>query len=331
MQLMNNLAKQIMEQDPNKRAGALPERQEESRLEKRLKIKIDASIPLSKLQEDLSRDNNTGLSTGAVATFIMSGFTPMLVAENIMNVIVTDLDTMDGITIPISQNLSAGEVNDDGSLSIQSSKNYNSRDVNFSMYGVYNAATFELRDHSSADLIGYELMKMGYALSEIADVLMFTAFNTAAPVAGTNNNYVGLGKGKFAELEDVFSVMETMGDARLRPRVVVTNFKTWRRLVYSSPVGLPVSNQVDIDRPYSVNIGGIRLIASHNVGANQIYVTDPDELGYLFRHPISNFTYRESGKLVEDIWAYMRMGVAVGQYKSMFRIQEDAAEYPATP
>lgn len=323
---LKDLLKQLKRADPNLKTEENPK----SKLESLLQERIERSDVLKALQEDLSRDNNTGLSTGAVATFIMSGFRPMLVAESVMKVIVQDIDTMDDLTVPISTKLSAGEVADDGSLAIQTSKDYTSRAVDFSMYGVYNAATFELLRHSNPDLMGYEFEKMGYALSEIADTLMVAAFDVAAPEGGAESNYVGLGDNKWADLDDVFSAMETMMGARLRPRIVLTNPNTWRRLVYSSPVAMPVSNLVDLDRPYSVNIGGFRFIASHNIAAKNIYVIDPDECGYLFRHPITSFSYRESGMLVEDFWAYMRMGVAIGQRKSIFRIQEDADEYPAS-
>jgi hypothetical protein len=40
---------------------------------------------------------------------------------------------------------------------------------------------------------------------------------------------------------------------------------------------------------------------------------------------VSNHSYRESGYLVEDVWAYMRMGCTIVQPRSIFRILEDTA------
>ena len=304
-------------------------RNQESELEKALQERIERRPFLKKLQEDLQWDNNTGLSTGAVSTYIMSGFTPMLVSQNIMKVIIDSLDGLSEMKIPYSTNLTAGEVADDGTLAIQSSVDYSSSDVSLSIYGVYNAVTWELLKHSLPDIVAYELNKMGYALGEKADELMFTAFDTAAPVGGANSNYQGLGFNTFVELDDVWNVITTMLDARLRPRIVITDPTTWTRLMRSSEIALPVSNEVETQRPWSFMIGGVRFIASHNCGADELYVIDPDETGYFLRDPISSFTYRESGGLIEDLWAYLRMGVTICRETSIYRIKGDVEAYPA--
>lgn len=293
----------------------------------RTKANIDAFGPLA--TEDLTSDNNTGLYTTAIADFIERKLRPTLVAEGLIKRMRIDNRGTSAIKIPVSALVTAAALPDSGAVTYASGVDHTSVTITLGWVYAAQKITMELIQQSNVDLIQEQLFELGDAIARKIDSDIIASMVTATPSNDANANYTALG----ASQNLTYALLvEGIRDALINNAMIdsiLVNPTNWAVLMKDTDVKTALgfnSTAPGTIYPQVINLFGMKLLMSNQVGANDTFLVDSGRTGYFVEASgVQVFNDRVSGSLADEVIAAKNYGVAIVQPQSVFRLKDNTA------
>lgn len=278
------------------------------------------------LSEDLLSDTNTGLYTTVVADFVERALRPKLLAEGVIKRIRVNNKGASGIKIPISTLATAVALPNSGAVTFPNSVDYTSDTIAFTWVYAAQKITMELIEQANVDLIQDQLFELGDAIARKIDSDIIAAIDAAITV-NTNGNNLG------ATQKITYALFTTgiadHNELKAMPDTVLTNWTTWANLVQDTDMKAALGfNSVTAGTvfPMVMQLFGLKLLVSSQVGANDMYLIDTQRTGYFVEvSDVKVFNGRATGFLADEVIAAKNYGVSIVQPNSVFRLKENTA------
>lgn len=288
--------------------------------------KVKESLETRK--EDMQLGNNGALYTTIVADMVDQKLRPTLVAENLIKTVRINPTGTNQLKIPVNVLNSATDLPDSGDVSYPTN-DYTSKAIDITWKYSAQRIAHQLITQSNIDIVADQIGLMGYALAQKIDSDIIAEFVTATPAAGTNNNYKALGTSTTITYATLVENMTNHMELNATPSTVLMNPASLNNLLTDSNVISSMGfNSVNAGTvfPMVVNILGIKVVVSNQVGANDIFLVDTERCGYFVEASgVEMFDGRISGSVAEEFIAVKLYGVGIVQPETVFRIKENTA------
>lgn len=295
-------------------------------------VDIKESLKAKTATEDLDIGDSQ-LFTTAISTFIEKKLRPKLVAESVIRSIPFDTRGKDSIKIPVRNTLiSASDLPDDGAVSYDSGT-YASTTVTLRYSYAANTISHELASVANVDLLAEELGEIGDAIARKVDSDIISAFQSAT-TAG-NGNLTKLGATATVSFDNLVDGQASAAANYAEPDVILLNHSTLAAITKldemtggnSTTGALAYQGENGTVMPVMRNVLGMRVVASQQVDADDIYLIDTARTGYLIRsnRGVETFDGRRSGYLAYEVIGAHQYGIGIVQPKAIFRLEENAA------
>jgi len=281
------------------------------------------------LKEDLTSDNNGGLYTTVVADFVERALRPTLVAEGVIKRLRISNRGTSAIKIPVSTLVTASALPDSGAVTYSSSADYSSQTVTLGWVYAAQKITMELIEQANVDLIQDQFIELGDAIARKIDSDIIAAMSTATPSDDSNSNYTALGTSTDLAYASLVTGITDAFTNNAMVDTILVNTTNWGVLLKDTDVKTALgfnSTQPGTIYPQVINLFGMKLIMSNQVGANDTYLIDSKRTGYFVEaSDVKVFNDRVSGSLAQEVIAAKNYGVTIVQPKSVFRLKDNTA------
>lgn len=276
---------------------------------------------------------NTALYTTAIAGFIEKRLRPKLVAAGVIKRIPNfNTKGQNAIKVPLRNALiTAQDLPDSGELTYDTGT-YGSTTITLSYKYASNSLTHEIVKFANVDLMGEELGEIGDAISRKMDSDVIAALKSAT--TSGNGNLTTLGATATVTFDNIIDGQASAFANYAEPDVLLANHSTLATLTKqvqisggtNAPGALTMQGENGSTFPYLRDILGMRVVASQQVDADDIYLIDSARSGYLVEAgDVEVFDGRRSGYLAYEVIGAKCYGVSVVQPKAVYRIEENAA------
>lgn len=292
-----------------------------------------------KIREEITRQkevlgDQSALYSTVVAAFIEEAYEPQLLAADAINEITLQLNQgADSVKIPTESQMTAVQINSDGTFSSEETTGFSSVTATVNWYGAYTDLPVPLIRKGNVDLIGFRLASIGRAIARKVDSVITAEMKKATDkndgTYGSASNYNYLGSGNNLTLSDFWTSYWNMLALDAEPDLIVTNPTTAANLFSDSDMitAQGYASTPDVAAPRVNQIGNLRLLVSSQVAANYAMLVDSDELGYLVdASDIESWDSRIANKFQHEVMGTKAMGVAIAKEGSVYGIYEDTNE-----
>lgn len=279
-------------------------------------------------KEDLQFPGNTALYTTVVADMVDQKLRPTLVAENLIKTVRINPTGTSALKIPVNALLTATDLPDSGNVAFPSN-DYGAKTIDITWKYSSQKLAYQLITQSNIDIVSDQLGLMGYALARKIDTDIIAEFVTSTPALGTNNNYTAFGVGNTLTYARLVKGMTDHMALNANPSSVLMGPASLNNLLTDTDVINAMgfnSVQAGTTFPMVVNILGIRVVVSNQVGANDVFLIDTERCGYFVEASgVEMFDGRVSGSVAQEFIAVKLYGVGVVQPETVFRLKENTA------
>jgi len=306
--------------DPNQRNS----------VKEKYKELVDAAEEMRN-QEAFSDD--TDLYSTLQADMIEEALEPQLLAMDAIRSLDFQLSAgYDSIQIPTGNQLSAVDLNSDGTLS-EDTTGYDSLTIDIQWVGVRTTFSKQIVDKAAVDLLAFRLEQAGRAIARRVDSDILDEMEKAGTKGdadyGDNSNYVYTGAGNNVEYDDVIDVIETgLGnDAQLDMALLSTG--VWGALHKDADVKDVLAFTATADGEFSMvqRFGPLRMMASSQVPTDKALFVDSEKTAmFVDASAVETFDGRVSEAAQFEILAVKAYGVGILQPQSLVVLHQDADE-----
>jgi len=295
--------------------------------------------------EALSDD--TDLYTTLQADIIQQALEPELFGLDAINTMQFELQMgVDSIQVPQGQQLTAVELNADGTLS-EDTTDYQSTNIGITWVGVRTTFSGQLVQKAKVDLLAYRMQQAGRAIarkvdgdivSEMVDATRDPSDTAASGDYNDNSNYLygGLSGGSnnsddgFTDKEVTYDVIvEGIAGARSNdadPDLYLTNTGTWATLMKDSDMkqALGFGTTTDGDIPMVQRFGALRVRATSQMPVDESVLVDTDRTGmFIDASSVETFDGRVNEAYQFEVLAVKAYGVKITQPQTLYGIHEN--------
>jgi HK97 family phage major capsid protein len=275
--------------------------------------------------------DDTDLYSTLQADMIEEALEPQLLAQDAIRAMDFNLNQgFDSIQIPTGNQLSAVDLNSDGTLS-EDTTQYDSVTISIGWVGVRTTFSHQIVEKAAVDLLAYRLEQAGRAIARRVDSDILTQIEKAGTKGdadyGDNSNYVYTGTGTDATYNDVIDIIRTGIDNDAMLDMGILSAEVWGTLHKDSDVKDVLAFTATAEGDFSMvqNFGPLRLMASSQVTADKGLFVDSDRTAmFVDASPVETFDGRVSEAAQFEILAVKGYGVKILQPKSVAVLHQDA-------
>lgn len=272
--------------------------------------------------------DDTALYSTLQADMIEEALEPQLLAQDAIRSMDFNLGQgFDSIQIPTGNQLSAVDLNNDGTLS-EDTTSYDSVTVSIEWVGVRTTFSHQIVEKAAVDLLAFRLEQAGRAIARRVDSDILTEIEKAGTKGdaeyGDNSNYEYTG-GSDAAYNNVINAIETGigNDAMLDMAIAAPD--VWGALHRDADVKDVLAFTATAEGDFSMvqNFGPLRLMTSSQVTADKALLVDSDRTAmFVDASPVETFDGRVSEAAQFEILAVKGYGVQILQPQSVVVIHE---------
>ncbi len=277
--------------------------------------------------------DDTDLYSTLQADMIEEALEPQLLAQDAIRSMDFNLGQgFDSIQIPSGNQLTAVDLNSDGTLS-EDTTDYDSITVNIGWVGVRTTFSHQIVEKAAVDLLAYRLEQAGRAIARRVDSDILEQIEKAGTKGdadyGDNENYVYTGSGTDATYDDVIDIIRTGIDNDAMLDMGILSSEVWGTLHKDSDVKDVLAFTATAEGDFSMvqNFGPLRLMATSQVSADKGLFVDSDRTAmFVDASPVETFDGRVSEAAQFEILAVKGYGVKILQPQSVAVLHQQADE-----
>lgn len=267
------------------------------------------------------------------ADMIEQALEPQLIGMDAIRSIDFQLGTgVDSINIPSGNQLTAVDVNSDGSLS-EDTTDYDGKSISINWVGVRTTFSGQLVNKTAVDLLAYRMEQAGRAIARRVDSDILTEMENAGTKGdstyGDNSNYIYTGDGNDVTFDDVIDVIETGLDNDAALDMGLLSTEVWAALHKDADMKNVLAFTATSDGDFGLvqNFGPLRLLASSQVNADKAIFVDSERTAmFVDASAVETFDGRVSENFQFEILAVKAYGVGILQPQSLVVLHQGAAE-----
>jgi hypothetical protein len=281
-------------------------------------------------KEEEAFADDTDLYSTLQADMIEEALEPQLLSQDAIRSMDFNLGQgFDSIQIPSGNQLSAVDLNSDGTLS-EDTTQYDSITVSIGWVGVRTTFSHQIVEKAAVDLLAYRLEQAGRAIARRVDSDILTEIEKAGTKGdaeyGDNSNYVYT-DGSDATYDNVITAIQTgiENDAMLDMGIAAPD--VWGALHKDADVKDVLAFTATAEGDFSMvqNFGPIRLMTSSQVTADKLLLVDSDRTAmFVDASPVETFDGRVSEAAQFEILAVKGYGVQILQPQSVVVLHESS-------
>jgi hypothetical protein len=275
--------------------------------------------------------DDTALYSTLQADMIEEALEPQLLAQDAIRSMDFNLGQgFDSIQIPTGNQLTAVDLNNDGTLS-EDTTQYDSVQVNIGWVGVRTTFSHQIVEKAAVDLLAFRLEQAGRAIARRVDSDILEQIEKAGTKGdadyGDNDNYEYTG-GSDASYNNVINAIQTgiENDAMLDMAIAAPD--VWGSLHRDADVKDVLAFTATAEGDFSMvqNFGPLRLMTNSQVTADKALLVDSDRTAmFVDASPVETFDGRVSEAAQFEILAVKGYGVKILQPKSVVVLHEASA------
>jgi len=291
---------------------------------------------VSKAEEYKNKEafsDDTDLYSTLQADMIEEALEPQLLAQDAIRSMDFNLGQgYDSIQIPTGNQLSAVDLNADGTLS-EDTTDYDAVTISIGWVGVRTTFSHQIVNKAAVDLLAFRLEQAGRAIARRVDEDILTQIEKAGTKGdadyGDNSNYVYAGSGTSISYDNVIDAIQTgiQNDAILD--MGLAGPSVWGNLHKDSTVQDVLAFTATAEGDFSLvqNFGPLRLMASSQVSTDKLLLVDSSRNAmFVDASPVETFDGRVSEAAQFEILAVKGYGVKILQPQTVVVVHQDAAE-----
>jgi len=279
-------------------------------------------------KEDEAFADDTALYSTLQADMIEEALEPQLLAQDAIRSMDFNLGQgFDSIQIPTGNQLTAVDLNNDGTLS-EDTTQYDSVQVNIGWVGVRTTFSHQIVEKAAVDLLAFRLEQAGRAIARRVDADILEQIEKAGTKGdadyGDNSNYEYTG-GSDASYNNVINAIQTgiENDAMLDMAIAAPD--VWGSLHRDADVKDVLAFTATAEGDFSMvqNFGPLRLMTTAQVTADKALLVDSDRTAmFVDASPVETFDGRVSEAAQFEILAVKGYGVKILQPQSVVVLHE---------
>jgi len=277
--------------------------------------------------------DDTDLYSTLQADMIEEALEPQLLAQDAIRSMDFNLGQgYDSIQIPTGNQLTASDLNADGTLS-EDTTQYDSVTISIGWVGVRTTFSHQIVNKAAVDLLAFRLEQAGRAIARRVDADILEQIEKAGTKGdadyGDNSNYVYTG-GSDATYNDVIDAIETgiSNDAMLDMAIAAPD--VWGALHKDADVKDVLAFTATAEGDFSMvqNFGPLRLMTTSQVTADKMLLVDSSRNAmFIDASPVETFDGRVSEAAQFEVLAVKGYGVKILQPDTVVVLHE--ASQPA--
>lgn len=277
--------------------------------------------------------DDTALYSTLQADMIEEALEPQLLAQDAIRSMDFNLGQgFDSIQIPTGNELSAVDLNADGTLS-EDTTGYDSVTIDIGWVGVRTTFSHQIVEKSAVDLLAFRLEQAGRAIARRVDSDILDQIRKAGTKGdadyGDNSNYVYTGTGNNIAYDDVITGIQTGIENDAILDMGLAGPAVWGNLHKDQEVQDVLAFTATSEGDFSLvqSFGPIRLMASAQVTTDKLLLVDSSRNAmFVDASPVETFDGRVSEAAQFEILAVKGYGVKILQPDTVVVIHQDAAE-----
>lgn len=290
---------------------------------------------VSKAEEYKNKEafsDDTDLYSTLQADMIEEALEPQLLAQDAIRSMDFNLGQgYDSIQIPTGNQLSAVDLNNDGTLA-EDTTDYDSVTISIGWVGVRTTFSHQIVNKAAVDLLAFRLEQAGRAIARRVDSDILEQIEKAGTKGdadyGDNSNYVYTGGSSTdVDYDDMITAIETGIDNDAILDMALAAADTWGSLHKNQDVKDVLAFTATAEGDFSLvqNFGPLRLMASSQVSQGKILLVDSSRNAmFVDASPVETFDGRVSEAAQFEILAVKGYGVKILQPQTVVVIHEDA-------
>jgi HK97 family phage major capsid protein len=274
--------------------------------------------------------DDTDLYSTLQADMIEEALEPQLLAQDAIRSMDFNLGQgFDSIQIPSGNQLSAVDLNSDGTLS-EDTTSYDSITVSIGWVGVRTTFSHQIVEKAAVDLLAFRLEQAGRAIARRVDSDILEQIEKAGTKGdaeyGDNSNYVYTG-GSDATYDNVIDAIQTGIENQAMLDMAIAAPDVWGALHKDADVKDVLAFTATAEGDFSMvqNFGPLRLMTSSQVTADKALLVDSDRTAmFVDASPVETFDGRVNEAAQFEILAVKGYGVKILQPKSVVVLHESS-------
>jgi HK97 family phage major capsid protein len=277
--------------------------------------------------------DDTDLYSTLQADMIEEALEPMLLAQDAIRSMDFNLGQgFDSIQIPTGNQLSAVDLNADGTLS-EDTTQYDSVSISIGWVGVRTTFSHQIVEKAAVDLLSFRLEQAGRAIARRVDADILEQIEKAGTKGdtdyGDNSNYVYTGASSTATYDDVITAIQTgiENDAMLDMAIAAPN--VWGILHKDANVKDVLAFTATAEGDFSMvqNFGPVRLMTTGQVSTDKVLFVDSTRNAmFIDASPVETFDGRVSEAAQFEILAVKGYGVRILQPETVVVLHNETDE-----
>lgn len=282
-------------------------------------------------QEAFSDD--TALYSTLQADMIEEALEPMTLGQDAIRSMDFNLGQgYDSIQIPTGNQLSAVDLNSDGTLS-EDTTGYDSVKISIGWVGVRTTFSHQIVEKAAVDLLAFRLEQAGRAIARRVDSDILTEIEKAGTKGdadyGDNSNYVYTGSGNNIAYDDVITAIQTGLENDAILDMGLAGPSVWGNLHKDTDVKDVLAFTATAEGDFSLvqNFGPLRLMASSQITTDKLLLVDSSRNAmFVDASPVETFDGRVSEAAQFEVLAVKGYGVQILQPQTVVVVHQDANE-----
>jgi len=275
--------------------------------------------------------DDTDLYSTLQADMIEEALEPMLLAQDAIRSMDFNLGQgFDSIQIPTGNQLSAVDLNADGTLS-EDTTDYDGVTISIGWVGVRTTFSHQIVEKAAVDLLAFRLEQAGRAIARRVDSDILEQIEKAGTKGdadyGDNENYVYTGTGNNIAYDDVITAIQTGIENDAILDMGMAGPSVWGNLHKDADVKDVLAFTATAEGDFSLvqNFGPIRLMASSQVTTDKLLLVDSSRNAmFVDASPVETFDGRVSEAAQFEILAVKGYGVKILQPETVVVVHQDA-------